>query len=278
MDLVECICVFDDSGNFCPEFSEKKECILVDQVIMAVGQAVDLAFIEETGEIKIGKGLIVVNQESLETGMSGVYAGGDAVNSPGAIIHAIAAGRLAAESIDRALGGSGVIDEALFPRANPDPHIGRDDGFAGWPREIVPELDTKVRVRNFDEIVTGFNAEQAVKEAKRCLQCDLRLLIGCNPAPPAHWLPFDKEHVNQVPETEGVFQLLDGDHQILSIKGTANLRQDLLETLEEYETATFFEFEEDKMFTRRESELIQKYLQEHGEMPGSGGGDLDDLF
>lgn len=26
--------------------------------------------------------------------------------------------------------------------------------------------------------------------------------------------------------------------------------------------------EEDKMFSQRESELIQKYLQEHGEMPG----------
>jgi NADPH-dependent glutamate synthase beta subunit-like oxidoreductase len=47
MDLVECTCVFDDNGNFCPEFSQKKECILVDQVIMAVGQAADLSFIEE---------------------------------------------------------------------------------------------------------------------------------------------------------------------------------------------------------------------------------------
>jgi len=26
--------------------------------------------------------------------------------------------------------------------------------------------------------------------------------------------------------------------------------------------------EEDKMFPQRESELIQKYLQKHGEMPG----------
>jgi hypothetical protein len=29
------------------------------------------------------------------------------------------------------------------------------------------------------------------------------------------------------------------------------------------------------MYSQRESELIQKYLQEHGEMPGGGG---DDLF
>jgi len=43
-------------------------------------------------------------------------------------------------------------------------------------------------------------------------------------------------------------------------------------------TAQYFEFEEEKMFSQRESELLQKYLQEHGEMPGGGGDDLDDLF
>jgi NADPH-dependent glutamate synthase beta subunit-like oxidoreductase len=278
MDLVECTCVFDDSGNFCPEFSDKKKCILVDQVIMAVGQAADLSFIEKCGQIKVSRGLIVVNEEILETGMSGVYAGGDAVKMPGAIIHAIAAGRQAAESIDKALGGSGQIDEMLFPRGNPNPHLGHDEGFAAWAREKVPALDAEIRVKNFDEVVTGFSAEQAAEEAKRCLQCDLRLNIGCNPSPPAHWLIFDEEHINQVPEAEGVYQLLDVDHQILGIKGTADLRQDLLEALEDNDAASFFEFEEDKMYSQRENELIQKYLQEHGEMPGGGADDLDDLF
>jgi len=277
LDLMECTGVFDDNGNFCPEFSQKKECILVDQIIVAVGQAADLLFIEQTGEIKIGKGLIVVNQESLETGMSNVYAGGDAVKMPGAVIDAIAAGRRAAESIGRALGGTGQIDEVLFARPNPDPHLGRDEGFAGWVREKMPVLDAGVRVKNFDEVATGFSAEQAVDEAQRCLQCDLRLLMGRNPLPPAHWLPFDEEHIRQVPETEGVFQLLDAGHQILSIKGSANLRLELLATLADNATALFFEFEEDKMFSRRESERIQKYLQEHGQMPGVGD-DLDDLF
>ena len=32
------------------------------------------------------------------------------------------------------------------------------------------------------------------------------------------------------------------------------------------------------MYSRRESEWIQKYVQEHGEMPGGGDDDLDDLF
>ena len=32
------------------------------------------------------------------------------------------------------------------------------------------------------------------------------------------------------------------------------------------------------MYSQRESELIQKYLQEHGEMPGGAADDLDDLY
>jgi NADPH-dependent glutamate synthase beta subunit-like oxidoreductase/ferredoxin len=278
LDVVECTCVFDEDGNFCPEFSDKKECFLVEQVIMAVGQAVDVSFLEGTDQIKLDKGLIVVNEKTLETDLKDVYAGGDVAKAPGAIIHAIAAGRQAASSIDSALGGSGEIDEVLFARSNPDPHVGRDEGFAAWSRINVPELDAATRIAGFDEVFTGYSEEQAVAEAKRCLQCDLRLQLGCNPAPPEHLYAFDDEHINQVPEAEGVFQLYDEERNVLAIKGTANLRQDLLQTLEDNENAVWFEYKEDKMFSQRESELIQKYLQEHGEMPGGGPDDLDDLF
>jgi hypothetical protein len=245
---------------------------------MAVGQATDSSFLNDNSQIKAENGLIVVNEDTLETGSPGVYAGGDMAKASAAVIHAIAAGRRAAGSIDRALGGTGDIDEVLFPRGNPDPYLGRDEGFAFYAREAVPELDVATRIKSFQEIATGYSAEQAVKEAKRCLQCDLRLQIGRNPAPPQVWQPFDEDHVNAVPETEGVFQLLDADHKVLVIKGTANLAQDLLLALDENDKAALFEFEEDKMYSQRESELIQKYLQEHGGMPGGGADDLDDLF
>lgn len=276
MDLVECTCVFDEQGQFCPEFSETKECILVDQVILAVGQAADLSFLGDGSPIKVDRGLIVVDEDSFETDVKGIYAGGDITKAPGAIIHAIAAGRQAAASIDNALGGSGDIDEVLFARGNPDAFLGRDEGFASWNREKVPELDPATRIKGFQEVAKGYNDEQAAREAKRCLQCDLRLHLGCNPAPPQPWLPFYEAHINQVPESEGVFKLLDEEHNVLTIKGTANLRQELLMTMEDNQSATLFEYVEDKMFSKRESELIQKYLQEHGEMPGGGGDDLFD--
>jgi hypothetical protein len=102
--------------------------------------------------------------------------------------------------------------------------------------------------------------------------------MRCNPLPPEKWLSFNKENINEVPEEEEVFQLLDEDHNVLAIKGTANLRESLLEQLEENEKAAWFEYEEDKMYSQRESELIQQYLREHGEMPGGGDDELDDLF
>jgi hypothetical protein len=65
---------------------------------------------------------------------------------------------------------------------------------------------------------------------------------------------------------------------VLAIKGTPNLRETLIQELEENTSAEWFDFEEDKMYSQRESELIQQYLQGHGEMPGGGDSDLDDLF
>ena len=58
------------------------------------------------------------------------------------------------------------------------------------------------------------------------------------------------------------------------------MRQDLKECLENPGEAVWFIWEEDPMYTKRESELIQRHLQKYGELPASGGGedDLDDLF
>ena len=73
--------------------------------------------------------------------------------------------------------------------------------------------------------------------------------------------------------------MLNNEKKVIRISGTANIRQSLKECLEDPGNAEWFGWEEDPMYTKRESELIQQYLQEFGEMPGGGGDDdLDDLF
>ncbi len=278
MELVQCTCVFDEEGNFCPEFGDSRKIIEGDQIIMAVGQATNLSFLEADGLISIENGRIVVDSETLQAGVKGLYAGGDLTTHSGAIVHAIAAGRTAAAAIDKALSGNGDIEEVLFQRESPIQNLGRDENFATGPRERVPEIKMEARHKTFEEVQLGLTAEQARKEAMRCLQCDLRLHMRCNAPPPLRWLALDSETVQQLSETEGVFTLCDQDKHVLTIKGTDNLRVSLLKELEDNERAVWFEFEEDKMYTQRESELIQKYLQEFGEMPGGGDSDLDDLF
>ncbi len=277
IEIVHCASVFDDQRVFNPKFDETRQSLQGDQVILALGQTSDLSFLRNTPSIEAKRGLITVDEATLETGMKGVYAGGDVASGPGAIIHAIAAGRKAASSIDRSLRGTGDIEEILFEKGSPNQRLGRNEGFAAWPREKVRETEAQRRHESFQEVALGYTDEQAVKEAKRCLQCDLRLTMACNPSPPEKWLPFKKDNIQQVPEREGVFHLYDGDHNVLSIKGAANLRQELLRALEDNDKGAWFDFKEDKMYSKRESELIQKHLQEHGRMP-SGGSEDEGLF
>ena len=123
-------------------------------------------------------------------------------------------------------------------------------------------------------------SEQAAKtEAQRCLHCYIRKLITPVVLPPERWLPLKAEAIDTVPDTEGVFQLLDSDKKVIRISGTANMRQGLRECLDNPGSAAWFVWETNPMYTKRESELIQQYLQKYGELPGGGGADdLDDLF
>ncbi|MBW1918676.1 MAG: FAD-dependent oxidoreductase [Deltaproteobacteria bacterium] len=277
VELIHCVSVFDDQGIFNPTFSEKRKMMYTDQIILAIGQAVDLSFLEEGSAISVKGGLIVVDEKTLETGMRGVYAGGDVTSLAGSIVHAVVAGRKAASSIDKALGGTGNIEEVLFERDAPGQYLGRDEGFCSWPREKMPELELKDRHGGFQEVCLGFNNDQALKEAKRCLQCDLRLYMSSDPSPPQKLSVFNRENISQVPEEEGVFKLYDKGQNVLAIKGTPDLRQELLRALDENEKAAWFDFEPDKMYSKRESELIQKYIQQHGRMPGHNDPD-NDLF
>ncbi len=71
----------------------------------------------------------------------------------------------------------------------------KEEAFASRQRVKVPELDLSSRHQGFQEVASGYADESAVREAKRCLQCDLRLYMGCNPSPPEKIVAFKEgEH------------------------------------------------------------------------------------
>jgi hypothetical protein len=192
------------------------------------------------------------------------------------VVHAIAAGRRAAGAVHQYLGGADAVERALVPLQEPEPWLGRVEGFAELARAGMPTLPLAER-NNSAVVELGLSEETALAESARCLQCDLRLQLRANPHPPKAWLRFDPEQVSNVPAIEGVYQLLDAERQVFHIAGTMNLQKDLEEQLVTNENACFFIWEADPMYTKRESELMQRFLQQHGYLPGAGG-ELDDLY
>ena len=78
---------------------------------------------------------------------------------------------------------------------------------------------------------------------------------------------------------EGVFLLYDAGGNILQISGVMDLRAGLTEALAGplAGEAVCFTYEQEPMYTQRESEMLARHLQEHGTMP-RGNDPLGDLF
>jgi len=278
VQLVRCTSVFDNEGRFNPSFDETETAsIEADMVVIAIGQASDLSFLDEKSAIQTPRGVIEVDEDTLQTGVPKIFAGGDVVSGAASVIEAVAMGRKAAASVDKFLGGDGVIDEMLIEPKKPDPWLGQEEGFAKKQRVQIPYLPLEKRLQDFSLVELGFNKEMALEEANRCLRCDLRLEISPVALPPEKWLEFSSDNVSVVPETSGVYQLLDEKKMIIYIVGTPNLRRDLEQQLQTVKKARYFGYEEDPMYTKRESELIQKFLKEHGKMPELNE-ELLDLF
>jgi len=136
----------------------------------AVFVAVDTRNVAELG--------ITVNPDDLSTGRKGVFAVSDAVSGKHIFIKGVAAGRKAAISIDRYLGGSGNIDEVLAPVQEGVPRIGRIPNFAQRKRVAMPTAPVEQGKGKFAKAELGFSDEAGAEEALRCMGCDLRFMVA----------------------------------------------------------------------------------------------------
>jgi NADPH-dependent glutamate synthase beta subunit-like oxidoreductase len=254
-----CISAFDDQGRFAPSYDEETRTVAkASTVILAIGQAHSDAVPEPGGE---------------------VFLAGDATGrGPFSVVDAVASGRRAASDIDALLGGDGDVSLDFAGDVTHQAWIGRIEGFATRRRAAIPTEEPLERRSDFREIEGSYSEATARFEASRCLQCDLRLGIGEVELPPERWLKFEPANLGQTPEAEGVILLCGDDRKPTLIKGTENIRAALEAKLTESNDAVFFQWEEDGMYTKRESELIQQHLEQYGKLPGGGDDELDDLF
>jgi heterodisulfide reductase subunit A-like polyferredoxin len=165
----------DASGRPAPEPIPGSEFVFpCDSVIVSIGQSPDVGALGERLGLATTKwGTLRADPLTLQTALPGVFAGGDCVTGPDVVVNAKLAGKKAAISIDRWLN-------------HQDLHLGRelegpfhteyvvDTTGVLMQRQIpVPALDPAVRGRTFEEVHTGYTAEQAIAEAKRCLACGI---------------------------------------------------------------------------------------------------------
>ncbi len=243
-------------------FNEK-----LDRLIIATGQDIQ---VPEGLDAFIGSGgAITFNEDSLEI-KKGLYICGDIARLSN-VVESVEMGRRAAENVHLALGGPRFTTAG----ARPSPRTTEHEVFLG--ERAMPECGPDTRSLCFDEMSMTLGHETVVCEAGRCLQCDLRTYLSEVPHPPLDIFIFDPGQLSSAPEAGGVLILYDDDKKIIEIKGTPNIREELAQRLEAGAEAGYFKFEEDPMYSKRESELLQEHIQKHGEMP-TGGDDLDDLF
>jgi NADPH-dependent glutamate synthase beta subunit-like oxidoreductase len=167
----------DDSGRRRPVPIKGSEFTVdVDNVIMAIGQAMDKAMLPG-GLAYTNRGTLAVDPITLQTSIEGVFAGGDVVSGPSDIVGAIGAAREAAISIDRYLSGADMKEGRTihFRLVNGAPLA------KGTKQAMVTVLDEKL----------------AIAEARRCLNCgtcveglDHGKQPACVSACPAHALYY----------------------------------------------------------------------------------------
>jgi formate dehydrogenase beta subunit len=176
---------FDAKGrrNLVPT-GEPDEYFRCDDVLVAVGQENAFPWIERDIGIEFDRwDMPVVDATTMRSTRPDVFFGGDSAFGPKNIIWAVAHGHDAAISIDKHCRG-----EDINVRPPPSVEVGSQKmGIHEWSYDNEISLDKRYRVPLRDkaialkdiktEVELGFDPQQALNEAYRCLNCDVQTVF-----------------------------------------------------------------------------------------------------
>jgi NADH-quinone oxidoreductase subunit F len=167
---------FDNSGRKKPVAVAGSEFTLnVDAIVAAIGQVPDMSFVDKKSGVEINKWdcYNVGKGYKSRTANPRYFAGGDAVTGPDTVIAAIGAGHQAADDIDATIrkdNGEPSYEKPALEKINVPLVIDEENIEA--PQMYMPEMNHATRKMSFAEVELGFDREDAIKEACRCLRCD----------------------------------------------------------------------------------------------------------
>ena len=155
-----------------------------DDVLVAVGQENSFPWIERDAGLEFGKwDMPVVDEVTFQSTNPKVFFGGDAAFGPKNVITAVAQGHQAAVSIDLFCRGQDT-------RKRPAPGVtlvSQKMGVHEWSydskieddkRYKVPHAEVQVSLKDRKlEVELGFDVDTALREAQRCLNCDVQTVF-----------------------------------------------------------------------------------------------------
>jgi NADPH-dependent glutamate synthase beta subunit-like oxidoreductase len=162
----------------------------VDSILSCIGEAPDFSFLPQN--LKKTAGAVFVD-ETGTTSLPRVFAGGDIVDQPRTVSHAIGAGKRAAMAMDATFRGKNVTEALRRARWGEKGSLsmarylgGGSDGIAPTVvkfsdlnpayfqrrrRTPTEKLPASERASAFREINAGLSPDAALEEAKRCFNC-----------------------------------------------------------------------------------------------------------
>ncbi|MFN8061753.1 MAG: FAD-dependent oxidoreductase [Vicinamibacterales bacterium] len=170
--------VFDEAGRFAPVYDDADLLTLeADACVLAIGQRPDLSFLTEADGIALNpNGTIRIDPATLATSAEGLYAGGDVAFGPRNLIEAVANGKKAARSIHAWLAGDEArLDVHVDVEKLSTAHYRMIAGFERDDRVAPPTLDVGRRT-GIAEVETGYEADEARRQAGRCLVCHVQTI------------------------------------------------------------------------------------------------------
>jgi NADPH-dependent glutamate synthase beta subunit-like oxidoreductase len=178
VELRRVISVFDESGRFAPRYDDDDVVTLpADSCVLAIGQRADLGFLRPGDGVELtAGGTIKVDRETLATSARGVFAGGDVAFGPRNLIEAVANGKRAARSIhEHFTAGTARIEATIDIEKIPTRDYRMIAGFELADRVAPPTLDVGRRT-GIAEVETGYDREEALRQAARCLVCHVQTI------------------------------------------------------------------------------------------------------
>ena len=150
----------------------------LDTLVSAISEQPDISFLKQDHDFEIsGWNTFVVDNETLATNIPGIFAGGDAIRGPSSVVEAMADGKKVATAIDQYLRNQEIEFEYKVTRPSlyVEPVKLTVKETLESTRQETKKLSPDKRAKNFNEVDLGFNKGAAIKEAKRCLRCDLEV-------------------------------------------------------------------------------------------------------